>query len=97
MAEVKFHTNIDCMKKFMLDISANFPSQPLVWDLVQVYSDSKIIVELIVVSRSWSFTRIYSEFGCSIIPQLHCELHIPNHRWQALEQFVAEMKTHNIV
>jgi hypothetical protein len=87
----RFSTNIDCMKRFMSHISGMAISaiDPKVGDLVEVYKDSELIVELAVVSRRWTFTN-----GSS--PQLVCDLHLPPNRWASFAHFTETMKKHNI-
>ena len=82
----RFRTNIDCMKKFMANISG-LPIEPQVGDLVQVYKDSEIEVELKVVERHLTFANSN--------PQLTCELHLPSY-WENLAHFIKVMGEHNI-
>lgn len=82
---MRFHTNIDCMKKFMGRISG-LDIQPLVGDLVQVYRDSELIIELAVVERHWTFDPA----------ELNCELYLPNERWESLAHFIKVMRDHHI-
>lgn len=84
----RFHTNIDCMKKFMNGISG-LPIEPNTGDLVRVYSDSQLEVYLQVVGRTWTFTN-------GATPQLTCELHLPKNQWESLEHFIKVMGEHNI-
>lgn len=83
----RFATNIDCMKRFMSHISG-LAIDPHEGDLVEVYRDSNLLIELQVVSRRWTFTN-----GAD--PQLVCDLHLPN-TWHNLPQFIEVMKKHNI-
>lgn len=68
---VKFHTNIDCCKRYMGCISGLSVAaiNPLVGDTVLVYHDSAIDVYLKVVDRRWTMTN-------AATPILHCELHL---------------------
>ena len=84
----QFHTNIDCMKKFMSHISG-LSIVPNVGDIVEVYKDSRLSVELQVEQRRWTFIN-----GAQ--PTLHCELHLPKHRWDSLAHFIKVMKDNNI-
>lgn len=84
----RFRTNIDCMKRFMNRISG-LEISPSVGDLVQVYRDSGLEIELAVVRRTIE-GLVYSN------PELVCELHLPPHRWENLSQFEAVMRKHNI-
>lgn len=81
---MRFHTNIDCMKKFMYRLSG-LPIDPHVGDLVEVYRDSELIIELEVVSRKWKFDG-----------DLICELHLPRGRYTSLAQFTEVMAKYNI-
>lgn len=82
----RFMTNIDCMKKFMPNISG-LPINPAVGDLVRVYKDSELEVYLRVESRSWTFVN-----GAE--PELTCDLHLAP-GW-TLPQFIETMYKHNI-
>jgi len=68
---VKFHTNIDCCKPFMCNISGIHDFNPLVGDYVRVYHNSNFEVEMKVAERHWKFID-----GAS--PELHCWLNAPN-------------------
>jgi hypothetical protein len=83
-----FSTNIDCMKRFMGNISG-LPIEPSVGDLVRVWKDSELEVYLQVVARTWTFTN-----GSD--PHLTCELHLPKHNWESLAHFIKVMGEHNI-
>jgi hypothetical protein len=66
----QFHTNIDCMKRFMQSISG-LVINPMKGDLVRVYNDSECEINMLVVGRTWTFTN-----GAN--PVLICELSIPS-------------------
>jgi hypothetical protein len=63
--------------------------RPNVGDLVEVYRDSSLSIELQVVGCRWTFTN-----GAD--PILHCELHIAKGHWNHLPHFIEVMKQHNI-
>jgi hypothetical protein len=65
----RFHTNIDCAKRFMRSISG-LVILPMVGDIVRVYNDSESEINMAVVERQWTFTN-----GAN--PILICELGIP--------------------
>jgi hypothetical protein len=66
----RFHTNIDCAKRFMHNISG-LAIAPMVGDLIRVYNDSESEIYMIVTERRWEFTN-----GAN--PILICDLHIPS-------------------
>ena len=88
-----FRTNIDCMKRFMGNISG-LPIEPSVGDLVRVYKDSELEVYLQVVERTWTFHNWTTTGGSD--PKLTCELHLPKHMWESLDHFIKVMGQHNI-
>jgi hypothetical protein len=65
----RFHTNIDCVKHFMGNISG-LQIIPMKGDLVRIYNDSEIEINMAVIERQWTFTN-------SANPILICELGIP--------------------
>jgi hypothetical protein len=88
MIPCTFKTNIDCMKRFMSNISG-LPISPNVGDLIRVYHDTQLEIDLEVVDRRWVFTN-----GSN--PQLFCDLHLPKNRWESLAHFITVMKNNNI-
>ena len=84
----QFHTNIDCMKRFMSNISG-LQIRPMANDTVEVYRDSELSVVLRVCSCRWTFTN-------GATPILHCDLHLTLD-WENIIEFIKAMRSHNIV
>jgi hypothetical protein len=81
----KFHTSVDCVKRFMGAISG-LSIAPIVGDLVRVYHDSEIEIQMQVIGRTWEFTN-----GAS--PVLICELGIPPY-FENIPKFTAFISSH---
>ena len=79
----KFHTNIDCMKKFMVYPSTKI--QPRKGDLVEVYRDTTgFTIELEVHYCTWRQNELF------------CELGLPKAGVENLAQFIDRMRQYGI-
>lgn len=49
----RFHTNIDCAKRFVHNLPGTAETNFMVGDTVQVYQDKAGVLEMKVVGRKW--------------------------------------------
>lgn len=85
-----FHTNIDCCKSFLPRLNEELSdAQPSVGDKVVIYEDSRKIIELQVVDRTWKTSRLYSSHGeTALIVDLHLTSFWQEQGIPAFEAFV---------